>query len=87
MALSAGCARIRTFPSPHHARARFPQWEEPYDIAGGGVTRFYLSDVKYGGKTHLFVAAVEGVDKAQLDAGLPAAERLVESAKVPADPA
>ena len=65
----------------------FPQWDETYGIAGGGVTRFYLSDVKYGGKTHLFVAAVEGVDKAQLDAGLPAAERVIKSAKVPADPA
>ena len=65
----------------------FPQWGEPYGIAGGGVTRFYFSDVKYGGKTHLLVAAVEGVDKAQLDAGLPTAERLIESVTVPADPA
>src|SRR4051794_2119644 len=65
----------------------FPQWGEPYGIAGGGVTRFYFSDVKYGGKAHLFVAAVEGVDHAKLDAGLPAAERVIESAKVPADPA
>jgi hypothetical protein len=65
----------------------FPQWGETYGIAGSGVTRFYLSDVKYGGKTHLLVAAVEGVDKAQLDAGLPAAERLIGSARVPADPA
>jgi hypothetical protein len=65
----------------------FPQWGEPYGIAGGGVTRFYFSDVKYGGQTHLFVAAVEGIDNAQLDAGLPAAEELIESAKVPAEPA
>ena len=65
----------------------FPQWGEPYGIAGGGVTRFYFSDVKYGGKAHLFVAAVEGIDEAKLDAGLPAAERVIESAKVPADPA
>jgi hypothetical protein len=65
----------------------FPQWGEPYGIAGGGVTRLYLSDVKYGGESHLFVAAVEGIDKAQFDAGLPAAERLIESAKVPAEPA
>jgi len=36
---------------------------------------------------HLLVAAVEGVEKAQLDAGLPTAERLIESVKVPADPA
>jgi hypothetical protein len=46
-----------------------------------------LSDVKYGGTTHLLVAAVERVDKAQLEAGLPAAERLIESAKAPADQA
>ena len=113
MASSAGCARIRTFPSPHQARApsvrTFPQpwlmsgWpvrrtttirtarrsrvrtsldslsgERPTASRGNGVTRFYFSDVKYGGKTHLFVAAVEGVDKAQLDAGLPGAERLIE---------
>ncbi len=54
---------------------------------GGEVTRFYFSDVKYGGKTHLLVAAVGGDDKAQLDAGLPAARRLIKSAKVPAEPA
>ena len=65
----------------------FPQWGEPYGIAGGGVIRLYLSDVKYGGQTHLFVAAVEGRDRAQLDAGLPAAKELLESAKVPAEPA
>jgi hypothetical protein len=65
----------------------FAQWDETYGIAGEGVTRFYFSDVKYGGKKHLFVAAVEGIDKAHLDAGLAAAERVVESAKVPADPA
>lgn len=65
----------------------FPQWRGPYAIGRGGVTRFYFSDVKYGGKTHLFVAALEGEDKARLDAGLPAAEQLIESAKVPADPA
>ena len=65
----------------------FPQWEGPYAFGRGVVTRFYFSDVKYGGKTHLLVAAVEGVDKAQLDAGLPAAEWLIESAKVPAEPA
>ena len=64
-----------------------PSVSPKYARAGRGVTRFYFSDVEYGGKTHLFVAAVEGLDKAQLDAGLPAAERLIESAKVPADPA
>jgi hypothetical protein len=65
----------------------FAQWGETYGIAGEGVTRFYFSDVKYGGKTHLFVAAVEGIDKAHLDAGLAAAEQVIGSAKVPADSA
>jgi hypothetical protein len=65
----------------------FPQWGETYGIAGRGVTRFYFSDVQYGGQAHLLVAAVEGLDKAQFEAGLPAAERLIASAKVPADPA
>ena len=65
----------------------YPQWGEPYGIAGRGVTRFWFSDVKYGGNSHLFVAAVEGVDKAQLDAGLPGGEKVIKSARVPAAPA
>ena len=65
----------------------FPQWRGPYAIGRGVVTRFYFSDVKYGGKRHLFVAALEGEDKARLDAGLPAAEQLIERSKVPAEPA
>jgi hypothetical protein len=33
----------------------FPQWDGVWGIAGG-PTRFYLSDVTYGGRDHLFVA-------------------------------
>jgi hypothetical protein len=65
----------------------FPQWSEPYGIGGKAVTRLYLADVKYGGEAHMFVVAVEGADKADLNARLPAAERLVGSVRVPADPA
>ncbi len=64
----------------------FPQWEATYGIAGDDVTRFYFADVKYGGKTHLLVAAVQRANKAA-KAQLPAAERLIKSAKVPAEPA
>jgi hypothetical protein len=62
---------------------RFPQWEEPYGIAGKSVTRFYLSDVHYGGVRHLFVA-VEAVGRAQLNAFLPAAKKLIAAVRVPA---
>jgi hypothetical protein len=64
----------------------FPQWGEPYGIAGDSVTRLYLSDVKYGGQNHLFVAAVEGSSKPDLDTRLAAAKRLIASVQVPATP-
>ena len=63
---------------------RFLQWEEPYGIAGKSVTRFYLSDVHYGGKRHLFIAAVEAVGRAQLNAFLPSAKQLIATVRVPA---
>lgn len=62
---------------------RFPQWEEPYGIAGKSVTRFYLSDVHYGGVGHLFIVAVEAVGRAQLHAFLPAARKVVATVRVP----
>jgi hypothetical protein len=63
---------------------RFPQWDEPYGIAGKSITRFYLSDVRYGGVRHLFVVAVEAVGTAQLNALLPAAKKLIATVRVPA---
>jgi hypothetical protein len=36
----------------------FPQWDGTWGIADPQVQRFYLSDVSYGGKKHLFVAVV-----------------------------
>jgi hypothetical protein len=65
----------------------FPQWEGPWGIAVPQVQRLYLSDVTYGGKTHLFVAVVYpdllwgmGVLSAH-------AEDLLASVQVPATPA
>ena len=42
---------------------QFPQWGEPYGIAGKSISRFYLSDVRYGGQKHLFVAVIEAVGR------------------------
>jgi hypothetical protein len=63
---------------------RFPQWGEPYGIAGKSVSRFYLSDVRYGGQRHLFVAVIEAVGRAQLDAFLAPARKLIATVRVPA---
>ena len=46
----------------------FPQWGEPYGLAGKSISRFYFSDVRYGGKKHLFVAVIEAPGRTQLDA-------------------
>ena len=62
----------------------FPQWGEPYGIAGKAMTRFYFADVRYGGRSHLFVAAVETVSAAQLKAFLPTARKVIGSVRVPA---
>ena len=65
----------------------FPQWDGPYGIGGTDTRRLYLAEVEYGGRKHLFVAVVEGSRRDDLDAFLPAAERLIASVRVPADPA
>jgi len=64
----------------------FPQWDGPWGIAGGPV-RFYLSDVTYGGRDHLFVAAIYPEDPADMKALGRAGERLIETVRVPASPA
>jgi hypothetical protein len=63
---------------------RFPQWGEPYGIAGKSVSRFYLSDVRYGGQRHLFVAVLEALGRAELDAFLAPAKKLIATVRVPA---
>ena len=62
----------------------YPQWGEPYGIAGKWISRFYLADVRYGGKQHLFVAALEVAGTAQLRAFLPEAKKVLASVRVPA---
>ena len=65
----------------------YPQWGEPYGIAGKSVSRFYLADVRYGGKRHLFVAVIEATGASQLKAFLPEARKLIASVPVPASSA
>ena len=62
----------------------FPQWGEAYGIAGKWISRFYFSDVRYGGTKHLFVAVIEVPGKAELGALLPTARKLIASVRVPA---
>ncbi len=56
-------------------------------IAGPQVQLLYLSDVTYGGQTHLFVVAVYPDDPADMASFLPDAERLIATVRVPATPA
>jgi hypothetical protein len=63
---------------------RFPQWDGPYGVGTNGVSRVYLSDVRYGGQRHLFVAVIEAVGRAQLNAFLPTAKKVIATVRVPA---
>lgn len=65
----------------------FPQWFGSWGIEGRQVQRFYLSDVTYGGKTHLFVAVVYPDDPADMEAFSPHGEDLLATVEVPATPA
>ena len=62
----------------------YPQWGETYGIAGKWISRFYMADVRYGGKQHLFVAVLEVAGPAQLRAFLPEARKVIASVRVPA---
>ena len=58
-----------------------------FGLGGSDVIRLYLSDVKYGGKTHLFAITIDAPDPAGLKAFAPAAERVIDSARAPVSPA
>jgi hypothetical protein len=65
----------------------FSQWDGPFGIASGQVQRFYLSDVTYGGRDHLFVAVIYAATSASMKTLRPAAEHLIGTVRVPASPA
>ena len=62
----------------------FPQWGEAYGIAGKWISRFYFSDVRYGGQKHLFVAVIEVPGRTELNAFAPTARKLIATVRVPA---
>ena len=64
----------------------FPQWDGSWGIAEPQVQRLYLSDVTYGGTTHLFVAVVYPDDPADMEAFSPQGEDLLATVQVPATP-
>lgn len=62
----------------------FPQWDGVWGLAY--PARFYLSDVSYGGRDHLFVVAIYPRKSADTKA-LERADRLISTVRVPAEPA
>ena len=57
-----------------------------FGIIDSEVFRLYLSDVKYGGKTHLFAIGIYAQDPAALKAFAPAAEGVIGSVRAPVSP-
>ena len=58
-----------------------------FGLGGSDVIRLYLSDVKYGAKTHLFAISIYAQDPAALKAFAPAAERVIATVRAPVSPA
>jgi hypothetical protein len=66
---------------------RFPQSLEDWGIASAQVQRFYLSDVEYGGRRHLLVAAIYPNYGTDMDIFAKVGEQLLRTVRVPAKPA
>jgi hypothetical protein len=64
----------------------WPNSDNYFGLGGSDVIRLYLSDVKYGGKTHLFAIAIYAQDPAALKAFAPAAEGVIGSVRAPVSP-
>lgn len=62
----------------------FPQWDGPWGLAF--PARFYLSDVAYGGRDHVFVVAIYPAKPSDTKS-LNRADRLISTVRVPAEPA
>lgn len=53
----------------------------------GERTRIYFAQVRYGGQVHMVTVYVEMVDRADFDAVLPNAQRIIDTFRLPVDPA
>ena len=65
----------------------FRSGESRTGLAGKSISRFYFSDVRYGGKRHLFVAVIEATGRTELNAFAPTARKLIATVRVPASSA
>jgi hypothetical protein len=61
----------------------WPNVQDALGIAATETMRLYLADVRYGGKRHLFAAAIQAFDQAQFASLLDDAERVIASAEAP----
>jgi hypothetical protein len=64
----------------------YPQWDLNFGISEPQIQRFYLSDVTYGGRKHLFIAVIYPNDPRDMTTFLPHAEKLIATVHVPATP-
>jgi hypothetical protein len=62
----------------------YPQWDVNFGISEPQILRFYLSDVSYGGRKHLFIAVIYPNDPSEMKTFLPSAEKLIATVQVPA---
>lgn len=65
----------------------FPQWDEPFGIAGDDPYRLWFADVSYSGTDHVLVAALESRGPSLFARFLPKAEEVMATATFPARPA
>jgi hypothetical protein len=65
---------------------RFYGASEPYGLAGNDAIRFYFANIKRQNTSHLLIVAIEARDRADLAVRLPAAERLIHTAKLAVSP-
>jgi hypothetical protein len=64
----------------------YPQWDLNFGISEPQIQRFYLSNVTYGGRKHLFIAVIYPNDPRDMNKFLPHGEKLIATVQVPATP-
>ena len=62
----------------------YPQWDLNFGISEPQIQRFYLSNVTYGGRKHLFIAVIYPNDPRDMSTFPAHAEKLIATVQVPA---
>jgi len=65
----------------------FENGPDEHGLLLGERTRIYFAPVTYGGVEHLLVVSVEVVDLADFDAVLPVAQQIIDTFRMPVEPA